>query len=42
MTIITVVSHSMDDVAKYVSRIMVMNDGVLTYDDTPKKCIQAL
>ena len=31
MTII-LVSHSMDDVANYVSRIMVMNDGVLTYD----------
>ena len=30
MTII-LVSHSMDDVANYVSRIMVMNDGVLTY-----------
>ena len=30
------VSHSMDDVANYVSRIMVMNDGVLTYDDTPR------
>ena len=35
MTII-LVSHSMDDVATYVSRIMVMNDGVLTYDDTPR------
>ncbi len=30
------VSHSMEDVAKYVNRIMVMNDGVLMYDDTPK------
>lgn len=35
MTII-LVSHSMDDVANYVSRIMVMNDGVLTYDNTPR------
>lgn len=35
MTII-LVSHSMDDVANYVSRIMVMNDGELTYDDTPR------
>ena len=26
----------MEDVAKYVNRIMVMNDGVLMYDDTPK------
>lgn len=34
MTII-LVSHSMEDVAKYVDRIMVMNDGVLMYDDTP-------
>lgn len=35
MTII-LVSHSMEDVAKYVDRIMVMNDGCLVYDDTPK------
>lgn len=35
MTII-LVSHSMEDVAKYVDRIMVMNDGCLMYDDTPK------
>ncbi|MDO5381120.1 MAG: energy-coupling factor transporter ATPase [Eubacteriales bacterium] len=34
MTII-LVSHSMEDVAKYVDRIMVMNDGILMYDDTP-------
>jgi len=34
MTII-LVSHSMDDVAEYVDRIMVMDDGVLMYDDTP-------
>ena len=33
---VILVSHSMDDVANYVSRIMVMNDGVLTYDDTPR------
>lgn len=33
---VILVSHSMEDVAKYVSRIMVMNDGVLLYDDTPK------
>ena len=33
---IILVSHSMEDVAKYVNRIMVMNDGVLMYDDTPK------
>ncbi len=34
MTII-LVSHSMDDVAKYVDRIMVMGGGHLLYDDTP-------
>ncbi|MGN0318469.1 MAG: energy-coupling factor transporter ATPase [Lachnospira sp.] len=33
---VILVSHSMEDVAKYVSRIMVMNDGVLLYDDTPR------
>ena len=35
MTII-LVSHSMEDVAKYVDIIMVMDDGQLMYDDTPK------
>ena len=35
MTII-LVSHSMEDVAKYVDRIMVMDDGQLMYDDTSK------
>lgn len=33
---IILVSHSMEDVAKYVDRIMVMNHGELLYDDTPK------
>lgn len=33
---IILVSHSMEDVAKYVSRIMVMNRGELLYDDMPK------
>lgn len=36
MTII-LVSHSMEDVAKYVERIIVMNDGAVMYDDTPKE-----
>lgn len=36
MTII-LVSHSMDDVAEYVDRILVMNKGKLMYDDEPKK-----
>ena len=35
MTVI-LVSHSMEDVARYVDRILVMNDGRLMYDDTPK------
>ena len=35
MTVI-LVSHSMEDVAKYVDRILVMNQGELLYDDTPK------
>lgn len=33
---VILVSHSMEDVANYVDRIMVMNDGVLTFDDAPK------
>ena len=33
---IVLVSHSMEDVAKYVDRIVVMNDGRLTFDDTPQ------
>ena len=35
MTVI-LVSHSMEDVARYVDRILVLNDGKLMYDDTPK------
>lgn len=35
MTII-LVSHSMEDVAEYVDRIIVMNRGSVMYDDTPK------
>ena len=34
---ILVVSHSMEDMARYVDRIMVMNDGVKLFDDTPKE-----
>ena len=34
---VILVSHSMEDVAKYVDRIMVMNHGELIYDDEPKK-----
>lgn len=36
MTII-LVSHSMEDVAEYVDRIIVMNDGSVMYDGTPKE-----
>lgn len=34
---IIVVSHSMEDMAKYASRIIVMNSGCISYDDTPEK-----
>ncbi|MDO4622966.1 MAG: energy-coupling factor transporter ATPase [Eubacteriales bacterium] len=33
---VILVSHSMEDVAKYVDRLIVMNKGVKAYDDTPK------
>lgn len=36
MTVI-LVSHSMEDVAKYVDRIIVMNQGRIMYDDVPKE-----
>lgn len=36
MTVI-LVSHSMEDIAKYVDRIIVMNKGSILYDDVPKK-----
>lgn len=36
MTVI-LVSHSMEDVAKYVKRIIVMNQGKVMYDDVPKE-----
>lgn len=36
MTII-LVSHSMEDVARYVDRIIVMNQGQIVYDDIPVK-----
>ena len=34
---VILVSHSMEDVAKYVERIIVMNQGAVMYDDVPKK-----
>lgn len=33
---VILVSHSMEDVAKYVERIIVMNQGSVMYDDVPK------
>lgn len=33
---ILLVSHSMEDIAKYVDRIIVMNQGIKTFDDVPK------
>ena len=34
---IILVSHSMEDVAEYVDRIIVMNKGSVMYDDTPRE-----
>lgn len=34
---IVLVSHSMEDVAKYVERIIVMNQGQVMFDDTPRE-----
>lgn len=34
---VILVSHSMEDVAKYVERIIVMNHGSVLYDDVPKE-----
>lgn len=34
---VILVSHSMEDVAKYVGRLIVMNKGSVMYDDTPVK-----
>lgn len=36
MTVI-LVSHSMEDIAKYADRIIVMNKGKILYNDTPKQ-----
>lgn len=36
MTVI-LVSHSMEDIAKYADRIIVMNKGEVMYNDTPKQ-----
>ena len=34
---VILVSHSMEDVAKYVERIIVMNQGAIMYDDAPRE-----
>ena len=34
---VILVSHSMEDVAKYVDRIIVMDDGKIKYDDEPRE-----
>lgn len=34
---VLLVSHSMEDVAEYVDRIIVMNDGRIMYDDLPQE-----
>ena len=34
---VVLVSHSMEDIAKHVKRIIVMNKGGKAYDDTPEK-----
>ena len=39
MTII-LVSHSMEDIAKYADRIMVMNHGEKVYDGTPRQVFE--
>ena len=34
---VILVSHSMEDVAEYVDRIIVMNNGKVMYDDIPRE-----
>lgn len=38
---VILVSHSMEDVAKYVDRIIVMNKGRVLFDDTPKQVFRS-
>ncbi|MDO4632238.1 MAG: energy-coupling factor transporter ATPase [Eubacteriales bacterium] len=37
---VVLVSHSMEDVAKYVERIIVMDEGKVRYDDTPRNVFE--
>ncbi len=39
MTVV-LVSHSMEDVARYADRLLVMNGGHLAYNDTPRQVFQ--
>jgi energy-coupling factor transport system ATP-binding protein len=34
---VILVSHSMEDIARYAQRLIVMNQGQIMYDDTPKE-----
>ena len=34
---VILVSHSMEDIARYAERLIVMNEGKVVYDDTPEK-----
>ena len=34
------VSHSMEDIARYADRLIVMNKGTVMYNDTPKKVFE--
>ena len=34
---VMLVSHSMEDVARYVDRLIVMSEGKKVFDDTPRK-----
>lgn len=37
---VILVSHSMEDIGKYVDRIIVMDNGKVCYDDVPKRVFQ--
>ncbi len=39
---VILVSHSMEDIAKYVDRIIVMNRGEKFLDGTPGKCLHII
>lgn len=37
---VILVSHSMEDIARYADRLIVMNKGTVMYNDTPKKVFE--